>query len=53
MASDHGTVATLTATNAKLAMQLEAAQAFVKTIKEEIVVLNANIKLARTTADEV
>jgi hypothetical protein len=33
-ASDSGTVATLTATNAKLTMQPEAAQACIKTLTE-------------------
>jgi hypothetical protein len=45
-ASDHGTVAMLTATNAKLASQLEAAQAYTKTLKDEIIALRENIKPA-------
>jgi hypothetical protein len=43
-ASDRGTVATLTVTNAKLASQLEAVQAYIKTFKDEILELKANIK---------
>jgi small-conductance mechanosensitive channel len=46
MASDSETVATLTATNVKLASQLEAAEAYSKTIKDEISALRANIKPA-------
>jgi hypothetical protein len=46
MASDCGTVATLTATNAKLASQLEAAQSYIKMLKDEILALKANIKPA-------
>jgi hypothetical protein len=45
-ASDHRTVATLTATNAKLASQLEASQAYIKTLKDEILALKANVKPA-------
>jgi hypothetical protein len=45
-ASDLGTVATLTATNDKLASQLEAAQAYIKMLKDEILALTANIKPA-------
>jgi hypothetical protein len=45
-ASDRGTVATLTATNAKLASQLEAAQAYIKMLKDEILALKVNIKPA-------
>jgi hypothetical protein len=45
-ASDRGTVATLTATNAKLVSQLEAALAYVKMLKDEILALKANIKPA-------
>jgi hypothetical protein len=45
-ASDHGTVATLTATDVKLDLHLETAQAYIKTLKEEIVALKANIKAA-------
>jgi hypothetical protein len=33
---DCGTVATITSTNAKLAAQLEAAQAYIKKLKDEI-----------------
>jgi hypothetical protein len=44
MASDRGTVATLTVTNAKLASQLEAAHAYIKMLKDEILVLKAKIK---------
>jgi hypothetical protein len=46
MASDRGTVATLTATNAKLASQLEAAQAYIKMLKDEILAIKAKIKPA-------
>jgi hypothetical protein len=45
-ASDRGTLATLAATNVKLASQLEAAQAYIKTPKDEIIALKAKIKLA-------
>jgi hypothetical protein len=44
--SDHRTVATLTATNAKLASQLEAAHAYIKILKDEIIALKAKIKPA-------
>jgi hypothetical protein len=43
-ASDRGMVATLTAANAKLASQLEAAQSYIKVLKDEILSLKANIK---------
>jgi hypothetical protein len=42
--SDHGTVATLTTTNAKLATQLEAAQAQIAQLKDEIADLKNKIK---------
>jgi hypothetical protein len=45
-ASDRGTVATLTTTNAKLATQLEAAQAQIAQLKNEITTLKNNIKPA-------
>jgi predicted RNase H-like nuclease (RuvC/YqgF family) len=45
-ASDSGTVATLTTTNAKLATHLEAAQAQIAQLKDEIVALKNNIKPA-------
>jgi hypothetical protein len=45
-ASDRGTVATLTTTNAKLATQLEAAQAQIAQLKDEIAVLKNKIKPA-------
>jgi hypothetical protein len=45
-ASDRGTVATLTATNDKLASQLEAAQVYIKTLKDEILSLKSKIKPA-------
>jgi predicted RNase H-like nuclease (RuvC/YqgF family) len=45
-ASDRGTVATLTATNSKLASQLKAAQAYIKMLKDEILALKARIKPA-------
>jgi hypothetical protein len=43
-ASDRGTVATLTNTNAKLANQLEAAHAFIAQLKSEIATLKIKIK---------
>jgi hypothetical protein len=43
-ASDLGTVSTLTTTNAKLATQLEAAQAQIAQLKDEIVALKSKIK---------
>jgi predicted RNase H-like nuclease (RuvC/YqgF family) len=43
-ASDRGTVATLTTTNAKLAPQLEAAQTQIAQLKNEIATLKNNIK---------
>jgi hypothetical protein len=46
-ASDPGTVATLTVTNAKLDVQLETSQAYIKKLKEEISDLKANITPAR------
>jgi hypothetical protein len=45
-ASDQGTVATLTTTNAKLANQLEAAHALIAQLKNEILTLKNNIKPA-------
>jgi hypothetical protein len=45
-ASDRGTVATLTTTNAKLATQLEAEQAQIAQLKDEIAALKNNIKPA-------
>jgi hypothetical protein len=45
-ASDRGTVATLTTTNAKIASQLEAAQAYIKALKDEISAIKAKIKPA-------
>jgi hypothetical protein len=45
-ASDRGTVATLTTSNAKLATQLEAAQAQIAQLENEIVTLKNNIKPA-------
>jgi hypothetical protein len=45
-ASDCGTVATLTTTNAKLATQLEAAQAQIALLKNEIATLKNKIKPA-------
>jgi hypothetical protein len=45
-ASDRGTVATLTTTNAKLATQLEAAHAQISQLKNEIVTLKNKIKPA-------
>jgi uncharacterized protein YukE len=43
-ASDRGTLATLTTTNAKLATQLEAAQAQIEQLKDEIAALKNKIK---------
>jgi hypothetical protein len=43
-ASDRGTVATLTTTNAKLANQLEAAHALIAQLKSEITALKIKIK---------
>jgi flagellar biosynthesis/type III secretory pathway protein FliH len=45
-ASDRGTVATLTTTNAKLATQLEAAHALIAQLKNEIATLKSKIKPA-------
>jgi hypothetical protein len=45
-ASDRGTVATLTTTNAKLATQLEAAQAQIAQLKDKIAALQYKIKPA-------
>jgi hypothetical protein len=45
-ALDCGTVATLTATNAKLTSQLEAAQLYIKMLKDEILALQAKLKPA-------
>jgi predicted RNase H-like nuclease (RuvC/YqgF family) len=45
-ASDRGTVATLTTTNAKLATQLEAAQAQIVQLKDKIAALKNKIKPA-------
>jgi hypothetical protein len=45
-ASDCGTVATLTTTNAKLATQLEAAQAQIAQLKDKIAALKNKIKPA-------
>jgi hypothetical protein len=45
-ASDRGTVATLTTTNAKLATQIEAAQAQIAQLKDEIAALKKIIKPA-------
>jgi predicted RNase H-like nuclease (RuvC/YqgF family) len=44
--SYRGTVETLTATNAKLSSHLEASQAYIKTLKDEISTLKAKIKPA-------
>jgi hypothetical protein len=45
-ALDRGTVAMLTATNFKLVSQLEAAQAYIKTLNDEILALKSKNKLA-------
>jgi predicted RNase H-like nuclease (RuvC/YqgF family) len=59
-ASDRGTVATLTTTNAKLANQLEASHALIAQLKREIVTLKIKIKHvwqgqrpARTTNNDI
>jgi predicted RNase H-like nuclease (RuvC/YqgF family) len=44
MASDRGSVATLTTTNARLANQLEAAHALIAQLKSEIATLKIKIK---------
>jgi hypothetical protein len=46
MASDRRTAATLTATNAKLDVQLETSQTYNKKLKEDSADLKANIKPA-------
>jgi predicted RNase H-like nuclease (RuvC/YqgF family) len=46
-ASYRGTVATLTTSNAKLATQLEATQAHIAQLKNEVATLKNNIKPAR------
>jgi hypothetical protein len=46
MASDRGTVVTLTTTNAKLATQLEAAHAWIAQLKNDIATLKNKIKPA-------
>jgi hypothetical protein len=43
---DRDTVATLTATTAKLTLQLETSQAYIQKLKEDIVQLKLNIKPA-------
>jgi hypothetical protein len=45
-ALDRGMIATLTATNAKLASQLEASQDYIKTLNDEILALKEKIKPA-------
>jgi predicted RNase H-like nuclease (RuvC/YqgF family) len=45
-ASDRGTVATFTATNAKLAAQLEAAHTLITQLKNDITTLRSKIKPA-------
>jgi predicted RNase H-like nuclease (RuvC/YqgF family) len=45
-ASDRGTVATLTTTNAKLANKLEASHALIAQLKNEIATLKNKIKPA-------
>jgi hypothetical protein len=44
-ASDRGTVATLTTTNAKIATQLEAAHALIAQLKTEITTLKTRLSL--------
>jgi hypothetical protein len=52
-ASDRGTVATLTTTNAKLATQLEAAQAQIAQLKDEIAALKKDqTRVARSTTSQ-
>jgi hypothetical protein len=46
-APDRGTVATLTVTNSRLTTQLEASQAYIKKLKEEITNLKVKMKPAR------
>jgi hypothetical protein len=46
MASYHGTVATLTASNAKLSSQLEAAQVYINMLRDYILALKAKLKPA-------
>jgi hypothetical protein len=46
MSLDSGTVATLTATNAKIAPQLEVAQSYIKMLKDDFLALKAKIKPA-------
>jgi hypothetical protein len=46
-ASDRGTVAKLTATNAKFASPLKAAHTYIKMLNDEILALEAKIKPAR------
>jgi predicted RNase H-like nuclease (RuvC/YqgF family) len=50
-ASDRGTVATLTTTNAKLATHLEAAHALIVQLKNEIATLKKKIKPACKDSD--
>jgi phage shock protein A len=45
-ASDHGTVATLTTTNAKIATEIEAAHAQISQLKNKIASLKSKIKPA-------
>jgi predicted RNase H-like nuclease (RuvC/YqgF family) len=52
-ASDQGTVATLTTTNAKLANQLEAAHALIAQLKSEIATLKIKIKLTPFTLGQM
>jgi hypothetical protein len=44
--SDRGTVAPLAVTNAKLATHMEAAQAYIKMLTDEILALKTNLKPA-------
>jgi hypothetical protein len=50
-ASDRGTVATLTTTNAKLANQLEAAHALIAQLKNKIATLNTISNLLGRVSD--
>jgi uncharacterized phage infection (PIP) family protein YhgE len=51
MASDWGTVATLTTTNSKLANQLEAAHALITQLKNEIATLTTRSNLLDRVSD--
>jgi hypothetical protein len=46
MSSDRGKVATLTVANAKPASQLEAAQAYINILQDQILAIKAKLKPA-------